>query len=117
MIRGGTKNSSYGWAGAGDRWGPVLTGSLPRCRLERTDLFLSVASREMELEGATSGRMKGGILLVSLGDSSCKHRGFPQCSQREDGTCHFFPGGDREVQKSMVTCSELYSCYWLHSLT
>lgn len=113
MIRGGTKNSNQGWAGAGDRCLLVLFLDVDWRGLT----CLSVASREMELEGATSGWMKGRILLVSLGDSSCKHRGFPQHPQREDGTCRLFTDGDREARRSTVTCPELYSCHWLDSLT
>lgn len=31
---------------------------------------------------------KGQIPMVPLGVSSCNHRQHPQCSHREDGSCH-----------------------------
>lgn len=79
--------------------GTVLTGSLPVCRLKGTDAACQWHAERWSWKRATSGWMKGQILLVSLGDSSCKHRGFPQCPPMEDGTCHLFTGGDREAQR------------------
>jgi hypothetical protein len=74
VIRGGTKNSSQGWAGAGDQ---CPLGLFPDIDWRGTDTVCHWHPERRSWKRATSDQMKGQILLVSLGESSYRHRGFP----------------------------------------
>lgn len=113
MIWGGTKNSSQGWAGV--REGAHQLSSW-------RDRYYHAAVTGIQSDGAGKGPLqarKGQILMVSLGDSSCSHRGFPQCSQREEGACHLLMGGDsgdkRDTELTVVRGPTASGLSGLHS--
>lgn len=88
--------------------------------LEGTDT-VRLSVRGIQRHGAGRGPLltrKGQIPMVPLGVSSCNHRQHPQCSHREDGSCHLsLQGGVSEAQRYAMTCPEPCSWHRLSSST